>query len=73
MFHHLQENIKDWTNVDELDTYFTRMLNKEVYNKTGLIYGIGPVSYTHLSCIRYCILSSETAEGFLCTTFSISV
>ena len=43
MFHHLQENIKDWTNVD---TYFTRMLNKEVYNKTGLIYGIGHAVYT---------------------------
>ena len=28
------------------DTYFTRMLNKEVYNKTGLIYGIGHAVYT---------------------------
>ena len=46
MFHHLQENIEDWTNVDEIDTYFTRMLNKEVYNKTGLIYGIGHAVYT---------------------------
>lgn len=46
MFHHLQENIKDWTSVEEIDTYFTRMLNKEVYNKTGLIYGIGHAVYT---------------------------
>ena len=46
MFHHLQENIKDWKSVDEIDTYFTRMLNKEVYNKTGLIYGIGHAVYT---------------------------
>lgn len=46
MFRNLQENIKDWTNVDEIDTYFTRMLNKEVYNKTGLIYGIGHAVYT---------------------------
>ena len=46
MFHHLQENIQDWTNIDEIDTYFTRMLNKEVYNKTGLIYGIGHAVYT---------------------------
>ncbi len=28
------------------DTYFTRMLNKEAYNKTGLIYGIGHAVYT---------------------------
>ncbi len=46
MFHHLQKNIEDWTNVDEIDTYFTRMLNKEAYNKTGLIYGIGHAVYT---------------------------
>ena len=46
MFHHLEKNIKDWTNVEEIDTYFTRMLNKEVYNKTGLIYGIGHAVYT---------------------------
>ncbi|WP_321478486.1 citrate/2-methylcitrate synthase [uncultured Bacteroides sp.] len=46
MFHHLEQNIHDWTNVEEIDTYFTRMLNKEVYNKTGLIYGIGHAVYT---------------------------
>ncbi|MCD8043784.1 MAG: citrate synthase [Tannerellaceae bacterium] len=46
MFHHLKENIHDWKNVDEIDTYLTRMLNKEVYNKTGLIYGIGHAVYT---------------------------
>ena len=39
-------NIQDWKDVDEIDTYFTRMLNKEVYNKTGLIYGIGHAVYT---------------------------
>ena len=46
MFHHLQQNIVDWTSVEEIDAYFTRMLNKEVYNKTGLIYGIGHAVYT---------------------------
>ncbi|WP_028909241.1 citrate/2-methylcitrate synthase [Prevotella sp. AGR2160] len=46
MFHHLKEQIKDWTNVDEIDTYLNRMLNKEAYDKTGLIYGIGHAVYT---------------------------
>lgn len=46
MFHHLEKNIVDWTSIEEIDTYFTRMLNKEVYNKTGLIYGIGHAVYT---------------------------
>ena len=41
-----KENIGDWKNVDEIDTYFMRMLNKEAYNKTGLIYGIGHAVYT---------------------------
>ena len=46
MFHHLKEQISDWTNTDEIDTYLNRMLNKETYDKTGLIYGIGHAVYT---------------------------
>ena len=46
MFHHLKEQIKDWTNTDEIDTYFMRMLNKEAYDRSGLIYGIGHAVYT---------------------------
>jgi citrate synthase len=46
MFNHLKENISDWKNVEEIDVYFMRMLNKDVYNKTGLIYGIGHAVYT---------------------------
>ncbi|MDD3063338.1 MAG: citrate/2-methylcitrate synthase, partial [Massilibacteroides sp.] len=46
MFHHLKENIQDWKSVDEIDTYFMRMLNKEAYDKSGLIYGIGHAVYT---------------------------
>lgn len=46
MFHHLQEAVKDWTDTDEIDAYLMRMLRKEVYDKTGLIYGIGHAVYT---------------------------
>jgi citrate synthase len=46
MFHHLKDAIKDWTNIDELDTYLNRMLNKEAYDNSGLIYGIGHAVYT---------------------------
>ena len=46
MFHHLKENIHDWTNIDEIDTYLNRMLRKEAYDKSGLIYGIGHAVYT---------------------------
>lgn len=46
MFHHLQEAVKDWTDADVIDAYLMRMLRKEVYDKTGLIYGIGHAVYT---------------------------
>ncbi len=46
MFHHLKENIHNWEDVKEIDEYFGKMLRKEVYNKTGLIYGIGHAVYT---------------------------
>lgn len=46
MFHHLKEQISDWTNIDEIDTYLMRMLNKEAYDQAGLIYGIGHAVYT---------------------------
>lgn len=46
MFNHLKENISDWKSIEEIDAYFTRILNKEAYNKTGLIYGIGHAVYT---------------------------
>lgn len=46
MFHHLKDQISDWKNIDEIDTYLYRMLNKEAYDKSGLIYGIGHAVYT---------------------------
>ena len=46
MFNHLKENISDWTDIKEIDEYLGRILNKEAYNKTGLIYGIGHAVYT---------------------------
>ena len=46
MFNHLKEHIEDWKNVAEIDAYLTRILRKEAYNRTGLIYGIGHAVYT---------------------------
>lgn len=46
MFEHLKDAISNWKDVREIDSYLKRMLNKEVYNKTGLIYGIGHAVYT---------------------------
>lgn len=46
MFHHLQKAISNWEDTAEIDAYLMKMLRKEVYDKTGLIYGIGHAVYT---------------------------
>jgi len=46
MMDHLKEAIKNWTDVKEVDSYLKKMLHKEAYNKSGLIYGIGHAVYT---------------------------
>lgn len=46
MFDHLKGAVDKWTNVEEIDAYLMKILNKEVYNKKGLIYGIGHAVYT---------------------------
>lgn len=46
MFEHLKEAIKNWKDVKEIDNYLNKMLNKDAYNRTGLIYGIGHAVYT---------------------------
>ncbi|MFV0330334.1 MAG: citrate synthase [Dysgonomonas sp.] len=42
----IKTTIKDWTNVEEIDNLLQKILKKEAYDKTGLIYGIGHAIYT---------------------------
>ncbi len=46
MFKHLKENVKNWKDTKEIEGYLKKILNKEAYNRTGLIYGIGHAVYT---------------------------
>lgn len=46
MFQHLRSVIRDWTDEDEIDRYLSRMVRKEAYDKSGLIYGLGHAVYT---------------------------
>ncbi len=46
MLRHIKKNVKDWTNVEEVDAYVLKILNKKAYDKTGLFYGIGHAIYT---------------------------
>ncbi|HNX12324.1 MAG TPA: citrate synthase [Paludibacteraceae bacterium] len=46
MLDDLKENIKNWKDQKEVDAYLIKILNKEAFDKTGLIYGIGHPVYT---------------------------
>ena len=46
MMKNIKKNVKNWEDVNEIDNYLKKILNKEAYNKTGLIYGIGHAIYT---------------------------
>ncbi len=46
MFAAIKENVKDWTDEEALRDYLTKILDKEAFDKAGLIYGMGHAVYT---------------------------
>lgn len=46
MFKDIKANISDWKNENEIEEYLLKILNKEVFDKSGLIYGMGHAVYT---------------------------
>lgn len=46
MFDNIKENIKDWSDEEEIQAYLTKILNKEAFDNSGLIYGIGHAVYS---------------------------
>ena len=42
----IKENVKNWEDDDEVAAYIAKIVNKEAYDKTGLIYGMGHAVYT---------------------------
>lgn len=46
MIDDIRSNVKDITNKDEVASYLERIIRKEVYDKSGLIYGMGHAIYT---------------------------
>ena len=61
----IKEHVKNWENEDEVAAYIAKIVNKEAYDKTGLIYGMGHAVYT-LSDPRAIIckqFATKLAEG----------
>jgi len=60
MFEDLKQNVRDWKDDEEIENYLMKLLNKEAFDRAGLIYGIGHAVYS-ISDPR-CILLKEQAE-----------
>lgn len=61
----IKENVAHWDNDDEVADYLAKIVNKEAYDHTGLVYGMGHAVYTK-SDPRAVILkrfASSLAEG----------
>ena len=46
MFKNIKDNVKDVTDETEVKEYLRQILNKQVFNKKGLIYGMGHAVYS---------------------------
>ena len=46
MIEHLKQQIRHWDDEEEISHYLHKMVKKEAYDGTGLIYGIGHAVYT---------------------------
>lgn len=57
MFEDIKSGVSDWKDEDEVTAYLTKILNKEAFDRSGLIYGIGHAIYS-LSDPRAVLLKS---------------
>jgi citrate synthase len=46
MFEDMKEKIKDWEDDAEIEVYLRKLLNKDAFDKAGLIYGMGHAVYS---------------------------
>jgi len=60
MFDDMKSNLKDWDNEREIEEYLVKLLKKEAFDRSGLIYGIGHAVYS-ISDPR-CVILKEYAE-----------
>lgn len=68
MFEDMKQAVKDWNDEDEIAVYLTKLLDKQAFDRKGLIYGMGHAVYT-ISDPRQVILKGAVkklahVEGF---------
>ncbi|MFW6181355.1 MAG: citrate/2-methylcitrate synthase [Spirochaetota bacterium] len=57
----IKANVKDWSDEKEVAAYLGRIVRKEAFDRTGLIYGIGHAVYTR-SDPRAILLEKKSGE-----------
>jgi len=61
MMEDIKQNVKNWNNDQELEGYMAKIMRKEAFDRTGLLYGIGHAVYT-LSDPRAILLKEKAEE-----------
>lgn len=61
MMEDIKKNVKDYTNENELKEYLRKILRKEAFDRSGLIYGMGHAVYS-LSDPRAILLKEKAKE-----------
>ncbi|OGS27963.1 MAG: citrate synthase [Elusimicrobia bacterium RIFOXYB2_FULL_48_7] len=61
MMEDIKSNVKDWKDEDEVSCYLAKIVNKQAYDRSGLIYGMGHAVYT-LSDPRAVILKKKAEK-----------
>lgn len=61
MFEDMKEKVKDWADDEEVSAYLLKVLNKEAFDRSGKIYGIGHAVYS-VSDPRAVILKEHAAR-----------
>lgn len=61
MMEEIEANVKDWEDSSEVHNYLVKILKKEAYDKSGLIYGMGHAVYT-ISDPRAVILKAQAEQ-----------
>jgi citrate synthase len=46
MMDHIKENINSWKDEEEIELFLRKILSKQAFDRTGLIYGMGHAIYT---------------------------
>ena len=46
MFDDIKRNVHDWNDRDEIEAYVEKIVHKEAFDRTGLVYGIGHAVYS---------------------------